>query len=236
MKRFLFFTATLSFFLMISINAMAVGLGVYGTGGLNFSSWYYATQSEKYTSNSNDYIYGGGLVIDTAVAKDMLFNYRFSGGYEQYVLKDPQTGDTSKPISRFSMTHTFGFGVWRTLILRVWVGPRIGLHYLRHRDSFWYFTIFFIPAIFPQPAQLLLFPTKAKVKIDVLGADVMLAFGLNINIGDLTTLFIDIGLGYAGNFNLSADEYSNGFGMDGKVGVMFRIGDTYVAQAASEKR
>lgn len=200
-------------------SAWAVGIGAYGTGGVAFNTWYY--QGSSYGSTT-DYLYGGGLIIDSNAAQDSLFNYRFTGGYEQYVITDPKSGETGDPIHRFSMTHTFGFGVARSDVVRFWLGPRLGFHYLYKRDS--YMTYEFYPGV----GTFTIIPVKNEIKLDGIGLDVMLALGVNFNIGQVVTLFIDIGFGYAGLVNINdTKDAGHSFGLDGKVGIMFRVNDTY---------
>jgi hypothetical protein len=213
--------------MLFAKSAMAVGLGAYGTGGVNISSWTYASGGSKESFKTNDFIYGGGLVIDSAVAKDMLFNYRFTAGYEQYVSQDKSSGYLSDPIHRVSMSHTFGFGVLRNQNLRLWIGPRIGMHYLRFRSYYTGYLLFL-------SGDIIFF--RDKREIDALGVDLLFALGLNINIGDYTTVFFDIGCGLIANFNLRGNEDATGFGTEAKIGVMFRVSDTYVASAVPAEK
>jgi hypothetical protein len=201
-------------------SAWAAGIGVYGTGGPVFSTWY--INGEK-SGGTTDYFYGGGLVIDSNVAKNIAFGYRFTGGYEQYVLENPDTGYTGEPIHRISMSHTFGFGAARTDMIRFWVGPRIGLHYLFKSES--YYSLGVYPLFWPP--FILILPQKRTVDIDAIGLDLLLALGLNINMGDNFTLFFDVGFGYMGNYNINISEMGHAFGLDAKAGIMFRIKDTY---------
>lgn len=190
--------------MVITQSAQAAGIGFYGTGGAAFMNWQY--KGEK-GGSSTDYFYGGGLVIDSTVARDQIFGYRLTLGYEQYVVTYPEYDAESDPIHRFSMSHTFGFGVLRSEMVRLWIGPRIGLHYLYKHDS--------------------------GYSIDAAGVDCLLGMGLNINAGDTFTFFFDLGFGYMGIYNINhSGEIGNAFGLDGKMGFMFRIGDTYRAKPA----
>lgn len=219
MKKVLFFIVMCAISMVFAQSARAAGIGVYGTGGAAFMNW--KNEGDKYGS-STDYFYGGGIIVDSNVAKDQLFGYRFSAGYEQYVLTDPGSSNTSDPIHRFSMSHTFGFGMVRTDMVRLWAGPRLGLHY--H------------------------YLHKAGYELDAIGADALLAFGLNINPGNIFTLFFDVGFGYMGFYTIkskvtSADIFGytpkemrpmgHSFGIDAKIGFMFRINDTYKQTAST---
>jgi opacity protein-like surface antigen len=207
--------------LFMTQSAQAAGIGIYGTGGVNFSTWRFRNDPQSYTST--DYFYGGGLIIDSNVARNELFNYRFTTGYEQYRIIQNEMKGSPNPRHRFSMTHTFGFGVARNEYVRFWVGPRIGMHYMYLRDSYTN------DSLSMEMGYLGFNRNKVREKIDVIGLDALLALGLNINMGNVATLFFDIGVGYMGNYNIHVQENSHGFGVEGKIGFMFRINDTYKA-------
>jgi hypothetical protein len=101
-------------------SAMALGIGVYADGAYNK---FYATDQGQ-TAKLNDFGFiGGGLVLDTCVAKNDLFNYRLGLGYQ----RDLKNYDL--PTHKFSMNNYFGFGIVRTSAVRWWVGPEIGFRY-----------------------------------------------------------------------------------------------------------
>lgn len=197
----------------------ATGIGAYGTGGVAFSTWFY--DGTDY-GNTTDYFYGGGLVIDSNAARNTLFGYRFTAGYEQYISTDPEYNFTGDPIHRVSMTHTFGFGVARTETVRFWIGPRIGLHYLFKKET--HSTYEFFPGF----GTFSIIPQTIEIDLDLFGLDLMLALGVNFNIGQYVTLFLDLGFGYIGNYNIDdMKDMGHAFGLDGKAGIMFRVNDTY---------
>ena len=215
-SRFLLAACCLCLFITAQ-SARAAGIGFYGTGGVNLSTWKYKGTS----ANTTDYYYGGGMAIDSVVARDQVFGYRFTAGYEQYILKDPETGATGKPLNRFSMSHTFGFGVARAQNVRFWIGPQLGMHYMYKRATV---TVY---QLVPLGGRITIQPMDVRIKIDDIGVDALLGLGLNINMGDVMTLFFDIGFGYMGNFNINTSEIGHGFGAQAKAGIMFRINDTY---------
>lgn len=215
MKKILFFIGMGIMSLAIAESAQAAAIGVYGTGGVNFSTWKYRDAS----ASTTDALYGCGVVFDTNAAKNELFGYRLTAGYEQYRLKYTESDQSSDPIHRVSMSHTFGFGMVRTDLIRFWAGPRIGLHYLNYRNSYTTIRINVIPPM--------IYPKKIKVKLDMIGFDLLLAFGFNFNIGNMATIFLDLGFGYMGNYNIHETQKGHGFGLDGKIGFMFRINDKY---------
>ena len=230
-----------AFYLLLMIFASpalwATGIGVYGTSGVGSTTWNYQRLGTSVLTSlidngisykSTDYFYGGGIVIDTAVAEDRLFNYRFTAGYELFCIKYPGSIFTENPIDRFSMSHTFGFGLLRNQNVRLWIGPRLGFHYLYINT--------YVPVslkdVFNFPSRILIGnPLKNKIKIDIaeFGFDILLALGLNINIGNYTTLFVDIGGGYMGNYDLKIAGAGHAIVIDGRVGIMFRVNDSFLS-------
>jgi hypothetical protein len=204
-------------FLLLASSLWAAGIGIYGTGGVNFSNW----ESNGSTPKSTAYFYGGGLVIDSNAARNELFGYRFTAGYEQVRRIYPYPNFLNVSIHKFSMTHTLGFGVVRNENLRLWIGPQLGLHYLYYPKKT------FITSGYK--VNLSLAPTKFVIQIDVIGFDALLALGLNINIGETATIFLEIGVGYMGGYDIDFKGTANAFGIDGKIGFMFRVKDTYTA-------
>lgn len=194
----------------------AVGLGVYGTGGANFNTW----ESREGTYSSQDFLYGGGLVIDSNVAKNAIFNYRFTCGYSQYRIKDPQSGMIIDPFHRVGVGNIFGFGLLRTETVRFWLGPRIDAHYIFKRKTINDIEI----------AGYYIIPIKRTIKIDLININALLALGVNVNLGSLLTLFFDMGVGYMGVYNINQHENGHGFGLDGRLGVLFRINDRYTSE------
>ena len=61
-----------------------------------------------------------GFVVDTAVARNKVFNYRFT------FLKEENNADGGRlDMQGYAMTHDFGFGVVRTKNVRLWLGPQL---------------------------------------------------------------------------------------------------------------
>ena len=78
---------------------------------------------------------GFGLTYDSNLGKDELFNYRLGLEWMTRTIdKTTIDGDTESchgdcDVSRFQIVQTFGFGVLRTEMVRLWIGPRINLGY-----------------------------------------------------------------------------------------------------------
>jgi hypothetical protein len=219
------------FFMAIN-TAYAVGLGFYGSGGGSISNWKY---KDKNYGSSTDYWYGGGLVVDTAVAKSELFNYRFTAGYEQYGSDSTslyETKPSNKTAHKFDMSHMLGFALYQTKEIRFWAGPEIGLHCLYSND-FKHVRYSILAPLLVGNSMLSLdggnvmwtSPTKEAVAI---GLDALLDFGINYNIGEYITIFASASFGYFGTYYLNANkEIGNGCGVKAKIGILFRIRDSY---------
>ena len=68
--------------------------------------------------------YSAGISTDTAVAKDKLFNYRMNLGYENVQESIASFGNFSS-YHGASFENIFGFGVYRSRLMRVWLGPSL---------------------------------------------------------------------------------------------------------------
>lgn len=214
------------FFLLLFITmvfsasaAWAVGLGFYGTGGMARDSL--SSKNSESSVMVNDSFYGGGFILETVSAKDQLFGYRLKLEYNQFNSKEPDSGLEFNGFHNVGMYHTFGFGVIRTNLVRFWAGPQIGLSYTfgeitKHYSNF-SFTSFEIGAY--------------KVKMQSVGVDVLIALGVNFNIGSTATLFIDFGAGYMGKYDTTSSEVGHAIGFKASAGIMFRVADTYQGTA-----
>ena len=94
-------------------------------------------QTTEYQSTT-----GLGLVYDSSLGKDKLFNYRL--GVEWM---DRTIDTVSEPLGtrscsgdacdmfRLQVIQTFGFGLLRTEMVRLWIGPRINIGYNYSSDE-----------------------------------------------------------------------------------------------------
>lgn len=202
--------------MLVSTQAMAVGIGIYG--GLGKASNARVRDSSLISSDESHMLAGLGFVLDTAVAKNQLFNYRLNAGLEKW----NRDGDTLQNIAsaeplRFGLYNTFGFGIIKTRPIRFWLGPQAGL------------TLFIEPAT--DTGKILDF-FQLSQNNGAIGYTIGLATGVNINIGDKFTIGIDGGARRWDYYYLEANplrgqrrerthEYY------GNVSVMFRINDVY---------
>ena len=126
-------SVVLAAILLLPGAATALGLG----GNLTYSYRTGTWQGEDTALGSNiDYAdldfssndLGVGLTLDTAVARDRLFNYRLNVNY-QHAWLNPSSPDLPT-INEFEydgaeIDNIFGFGVMRRENLRWWIGPSI---------------------------------------------------------------------------------------------------------------
>ncbi|MBN2402898.1 MAG: hypothetical protein JXN64_10920 [Spirochaetes bacterium] len=116
-------------FFAFSSDLYAIGLGGYITGAGGSYDWTYSMREydeTEITVDSNVFKLGGGFILDTAVAKDTLFNYRLNVGYTALVI-DNEEGVYDIYGWDFHVYNTFGFGLVRTESIRFWIGPQAGL-------------------------------------------------------------------------------------------------------------
>ena len=95
--------------------AYAVGLGFSFGAGTEEWEDDLEHQGDREISNV-------GFLVDTAVARNKIFNYRFT------FLKEDNKADSGLlklDMEGYAMTHDFGFGVLRTKHVRLWVGPQL---------------------------------------------------------------------------------------------------------------
>lgn len=232
--------------LNIPVASWASGVGFYGIGGAGKGSWSGYGMGESWIthtgmdasygdSNTSTTLYGGGLIWDSAAAKDTLFNYRLKVGYERSFMHILSANTKSRvdPTNRYGMSHTFGLGVLRTENIRFWIGPQIGFHYFRVKEiiesspyDFLLYSMLSFPTPLPSYLTLLLLQ-KQTLEYDFVGGDILLALGVNFNLGDYTTLFLEMGVGYMGIYSLKYDIIGHNVGIQAHAGIMFRIGDKY---------
>ena len=103
-------TLVLSF---ITSQSYAVGLGFsFGAGS---EEW----EEDRVQLGDRD-IRNMGFVVDTTVARDKIFNYRFS-----FLKEENNSSNSGLDMDGYAMTHDFGFGVVRTKHIRLWLGPQL---------------------------------------------------------------------------------------------------------------
>ncbi|MBN2403699.1 MAG: hypothetical protein JXN64_15080 [Spirochaetes bacterium] len=217
LKLFLFSAVITGCVLLFSSSAMAFGLGVYGTASKGSSEWTF----EEDDGGEGDYDsdtsrLGLGFTLDTALAIDRLFNYRLHVGYSRINIEMEDDFDVEG--LEFHLYNSFGFGLFRSEVVRIWLGPQIGFgiinaefDYADDYDINEFVTFYFAYGIIG---------------------------GINFNIGNAVTIAVDGGYrfnSHAGYYNVgqsSASESNGDITGSGKeafidVAFMFRIGDTF---------
>ncbi|MBP7738321.1 MAG: hypothetical protein KA369_20270 [Spirochaetes bacterium] len=240
--------------LFTASRAMAFGIGAYATVGGGGST--YKTTTEDYlpniTGTSSDLTAGAGLILDTTLAQDSLFNYRLKiGGGRNWI-------DREKHIilARLQMSNIFGFGIIRTDIIRWWIGPQLGGTYSwgdrgkRNyagiaKESSEYQALRY--GVFSINDINLLAPYHDTIReINYGGLNVGLSTGLNINIGSLFTISLETGFKYNLNWgnqqrkiyetlwplyeinHFTENLFVHGWELYGEIAFLFRIpGDNY---------
>jgi len=209
--------------------AHASGIGFYlsrGIGNTDFNEDYDDDDRWADLESSGDAkFFGCGFILDTAVAKDKVFNYRLQIGYEdvEYDLDSVHNEDLSRDISanvsnfelnidRFVIDNTFGFGIVRIPNFRLWIGPQLRIGYMSGDG-----TLTFIHG------------TKHKLDFDGLVLGIAPVIGANFNL--INNLTIGVDLGYRFNFfvgsldKTSSSSYDSGnfYGNDDTLFINFAL-------------
>jgi hypothetical protein len=204
---------------LFASSSHAVGFGIYGN--LN-PMWggYDGNDPNRPDLASLDYSkmnIGGGFLLDLAVARRAVFNYRGSFGVE--AVQDALPGVVSPvPVTynfsgfRLKLMNTIGFSVVRKAPIRVWLGPQLGFTFLNEWDAANNGMVSFGP-------------------LPGLGA------GVNINMGPVVTLGFELDTDYqfevATRAKRSVQEsfdaayIGNGGGLNFLVTLIFRANDRY---------
>jgi hypothetical protein len=227
-KKLIFSFITASIFMIAGYtSSMALGFGAYFNGGGGHTTW------SDFSMEGEQYFIGGGLLLDTCVAKNRVFNYRLNVGYDRNLpLELNKTSFRSLKINfhRLNLINTFGFGIVRHSIVRFWLGPQLCVRYLNIDMKG---TDYILPILLRVPFPIEFHSIKDRAEVDV-GA----ALGLNFHLSALVSLTLEGGFRYGVIFNssqsqqsgssatvnLGGDETYEGYG---SVGVIFRFNDEY---------
>lgn len=183
------------------LKSFALGIGPFTSFGIGHSTYENGIYDDTKEFDLFAMRYTFGLVMDTAVAMDKVFNYRMYLGYGfgDIEVKKESTDTRYHHIYDLSMYNDFGFGIIKTQYIRFWLGPQFGIRYSNETnvDRYWEF-----------------------------GMAVGLVMGININIEEVITIFFDGGVRFHISF---AERPFFHYGYEGFIngGIMFRIEDTY---------
>jgi len=123
----------------LALSASGIGLYVPYSLGDSLDATYTPDNGNEFDQTiTYDPTVGLGLTFDSNLGKDKLFNYRLGVEWMTRTIDTVSngkcTGD-SCDMFRFQVVQTFGFGVLRTKMVRLWVGPRINLGYNYRSDE-----------------------------------------------------------------------------------------------------
>ena len=202
----------LSLLLALPMTISAAGMGVYVPIGVANSS---SVSGDYYTRTvDKDYepAIGLGLAFDSNIGKNKLVNYRLGVEYMN-VNVDNVNGwsGTTQEYSRFNIVNTLGFGVLRTKVIRLWVGPRLNIAWNASSDNTY----------------------GSDYNEIALELGIAPAVGVNINLGRVVSLGFDVDYRFAALYGawsttLDDDTYSgSATGPTARAYVLFRFGETY---------
>ena len=130
-------------FILCSSTLFAGGLGIYMLNVIDENSLY----DSDGTGKEYGYSPGVGITYDTNVGNNSLFNYRL--GIDYYKAEgttyfyDYDMNGTQSPLqkksakkSTLSLVNTFGFGIYRSKNLRLWLGPQITFMRIKENDEY----------------------------------------------------------------------------------------------------
>jgi hypothetical protein len=153
-------------------NANAAGFGFYGTGGLGTADWSgdYDSRISNFRKDTNHL--GLGLALDTAPARDNLFNYHMNIGYDRFSNRGGGAWGEAD-FEGVLLSNNFGFGALINPTTRLWFGPELRLEWAEGS-----------PKQYPD------------YKINLFGVGIGPVLGLNFNIGQKHTIVVKAGFQY----------------------------------------
>lgn len=164
-----------TFYIVHTAPLYAYGVGFYTTGKVGV----------QYPGIGANYGIGCGFVYDSAVASNERFNYRLNAGYENCI------STTSPPfygnfMHRVTLSNTFGFALFSSRYVRVWMGPQIELA-CQFAERTWTSNAGTVPGLSYMEKT-----THTKSTHGQFGIGGIL--GINVHAGELFTLGFEVGL------------------------------------------
>jgi len=215
MKKSILTMTVICLVILVCPSLYAGGLGIafpYGVG---------STDYDIYEADASHF--GINFVFDSNVARDRVFNYRLNFGIEffnheyEYDYYDSYYGyyywgTASNEGLRIITDHTFGFGILKSRVVRLWLGPTVRVGFVTGDDA-------------------------SGIS---LGAGIT-ALGLNFNFGSVFTLGLEAGYMFNADLYFddviyeedyySYYDYGSSTGLNqmfvAKLSIIFRINDTY---------
>jgi hypothetical protein len=94
-------------------------------GGLGFSAAYGTIFEDSNNHGHDDNVRGVALVYDTNLGAHNVFSYRLGFEFMEVEQRDDAASSSIAYAKRVNLVNTFGFGIFRSEHVRVWVGPRL---------------------------------------------------------------------------------------------------------------
>lgn len=119
---------------LLTSGAMAAGLGGYGSFDYSGGSTRIKHKSHFGTDTSgsiNNIVAGGGLAFDTNMLGPSVFNYRLKIGGDRFY----NDGESDFEGAGAHIFNTFGFRVFGSNRVRLWLGPGFGFRYIRGNST-----------------------------------------------------------------------------------------------------
>jgi hypothetical protein len=194
---------------LISASAMAAGYGVYGSfdygGGITAITH---NGRLNYTTNGpiNNMVAGGGVMVDTNVLGDSVFNYRLKIGGDQFW----NNGESDFVGADGHIFNSFGFRLYGNNRIRLWAGPGFGFRYITGKSSgssYWgredvgdweYYGII-NDGLVPGDPSLWIGNYglhKATSTYSLWGVEAGLVFGMNVAVTDLVIITAEVAAKY----------------------------------------
>ncbi len=128
-RKIVLSVSTIIIIALFAARAMAVGLGGYGS--FEYSKGSLKIMSERpygvnATVRANNSAIGGGFVLDSNILGPSLFNYRLQIGGERFF----NYGESTFLGKTGHFFNSFGFRVYGSRRVRLWMGPGFGFRYI----------------------------------------------------------------------------------------------------------
>ena len=151
-------------------DASAAGFGFYGSFGGGTANWSPDSGQDFKKDTSH---FSVGLAMDTAPARDKLFNYQLNIGYDRSLHNNSNAWGNAE-LDGFVISNSFGFGTLLTPTTRLWFGPEVRLEWAEGSAN--------------NTAKNI-----SGYKLHMFSVGVGPVIGLNFNIGDRHTFAIKTG-------------------------------------------
>jgi hypothetical protein len=168
----------------------AAGVGGYFTTHVGSYTWKVG-ESIKLTDSTlggikaptrgTPVILGGGIVWDSNLGRDEVFNFRQNLGFDSHL-------KSSVSLNQVGLVNTFGFAPVRTGLLRFWLGPQLNLHYRWGRDS----KDYRVPSVYTFAYPWAIMGLQRTYEFFTIGTG--LALGLNLNVHKNVTIAFEAGM------------------------------------------